>query len=98
MRDLALALLILFLAFQIADGLTSWAVLSDGGMERNPLLCWFTGCVGVGWGLMVAKVTASMAGIYVYYRATHEQAVWILGAAVVYYSAIVGHNLAGLMY
>lgn len=49
------ALIVLLIALQIADGLTTWAILHHGGRELNPTVRWAMDKLGMAWGLIAAK-------------------------------------------
>ena len=52
------ALLAILILLQIADGLTTWAILHHGGKELNPAVRWAMSKLGRGWGLITAKAWA----------------------------------------
>lgn len=52
------ALFIAFVALQIADAVTTWAILEAGGKELNPIVRWMMAKMGVHLGLVVKTIVA----------------------------------------
>lgn len=65
--------LLLFLTFQVADGLITYGVASIFGApaEGNPILSTWMHIAGIGPTLLVAKLLACGCGIFLYYRRGH---------------------------
>ena len=65
--------LLLFLAFQAADGLITYAVASlfGPGVEGNPIIAVWMQVLGVGPTLVLAKLASSAGGILLYWRRVH---------------------------
>jgi len=80
-------LLILFIALQIADCVTTVKILSAGGTEVNPIMAKLFGLVGVVPGLIIMKGIIIVA---MYIASLYQP--WLLIPAVVLYVGIVGWN------
>ena len=63
------ALLVLFLAIQVADGVSTALVLSRGGYERNPIVAWGMDKIGVIPALLVYKIAGMACGVTLYHLA-----------------------------
>jgi hypothetical protein len=65
--------LLVFLTFQAADGLMTYAVASQfgAGVEGNPLIATWMHLVGVGPALLLAKIASAAGGILLYMRGVH---------------------------
>ena len=66
--------LLLFLVAQMFDGLFTYVAVSAVGTqaEGNAILAGWMELVGPGPTLVAAKLTASIAGVFVYYRGLHR--------------------------
>jgi len=66
--------LLLFLVAQMFDGLFTYVAVSAVGTqaEGNFILATWMNLVGPGPTLLVAKVVAALAGVFVYYRGMHR--------------------------
>lgn len=85
--------LLLFLAVQLLDGLFTYVAVSAVGphAEGNVLLKTWIVLAGPGPTLLVAKLVAAGAGIFVYYQGMHR----LLAALTVLYAvAAIGPWLA----
>jgi Na+/melibiose symporter-like transporter len=65
--------LLLFLAFQAADGLMTYGAASVFGTaaEGNPIIATWMQLLGVGPTLVLAKLASSAGGILLYWRGVH---------------------------
>lgn len=85
--------LALFAALQLADALTTRAIIKRGGFELNPLLRWLARITrefsGARWAWLVIGKGAAMAAFFVLVQlgAVHAQAL-----AVLLYLVVVVHN------
>jgi len=66
--------LLLFLVAQLFDGLFTYVAVSAVGTqaEGNLILATWMNLVGPGPTLLVAKLVAGLAGVFVYYRGMHR--------------------------
>jgi hypothetical protein len=66
--------LLLFLVAQLFDGLFTYVAVSAVGTqaEGNLMLAMWMNLVGPGPTLLVAKLGAGLAGVFVYYRGMHR--------------------------
>lgn len=83
-----ITLLILFIILQFLDGLTTYKVLSKGGVELNPVLNKIFSIFGWIPSLVVIKLIAIAAGIWMY----ANQQVEVLIALNLIYAYVVLHN------
>lgn len=70
--SITLALIVLVVAFcvlQVVDGLTTWAILEDGGRELNPLVAWSIEHMGRLPGIVLAKACAIAAALLIAWSA-----------------------------
>ncbi|HRS82467.1 MAG TPA: DUF5658 family protein [Smithellaceae bacterium] len=89
-------LLGLAIALQIGDGVTTFFALKKRGVrERNTLLRWLFGRLGVVRGLVLAK-SFGAAVCWVAYAYGGPFAVYALGFIVVLYTLVVVINLKSL--
>ncbi len=57
-------LLIIFIALQIGDGVSTWLALRSGkGREANPVIRWLMGLIGVAPSLVLFKALAIALGV-----------------------------------
>ncbi len=65
--------LLLFLTFQVADGVITYGAASIFGThaEGNPILATWMLIAGIGPTLVVAKLIACGCGLFLYYRRGH---------------------------
>lgn len=81
--------LLLFLVAQVCDGLFTYVAVSAVGLhaEGNLLLSFWMALAGPGWVLLVAKLVAAGAGVFVYTRGLHRT---LAGLTLFYVVAAVG--------
>lgn len=94
-------LFVVFLAINLLDLLTTYAVLQAGGFERNPLLSFFFArypyIVGAGLKLLISAAIAA----YILWNATWSEAWrriarWELAFAILLLAFVVLNNLNAL--
>jgi hypothetical protein len=61
-----LYLLIAFIALQVIDGVTTYLVLTNGGYEKNPIVAWGMGKVGMVPALLAFKSMSVGLGLVLY--------------------------------
>lgn len=84
-----LSLLILFTLLQLADGYSTFVLLSRGGRELNLPLAWTFDRIGLIPGLLLYKGACIAGGI-----ALHAMdATPVLAALCVLYAGVVWHNI-----
>lgn len=81
--------LLLFLVAQMFDGLFTYVAVSAVGtqVEGNVILSTWMNLVGPGLTLVVAKLVAATAGVFVYYRGLHGL---LAGLTVLYGVVAIG--------
>ena len=84
-------LLITFIALQIADGLTTYLVISKGGYEKNPIVAWGMKQIGLIPALVAYKGLGVAAGATLYHFADHGGG-YGLGFLTALYCWVVWHN------
>ena len=84
-------LLIAFIALQIADGLTTYLVISKGGREKNPIVAWGMKQIGLIPALVAYKALAIGAG-FVLYHFADDGGLYVLIAMVALYGWVVAQN------
>jgi len=84
-----LILLIIFIALQLADGYTTYRILSAGGRELNPVVDWAILQTDIVTGISASKMVA-VAGGGVLYFLQQETLLFLLIAV---YAVVVLKNL-----
>ena len=79
------ALLFIFILFQIADCLTTVHILKQGGQEANPVLAWLFNKVGMIPSLVAMKLLAIGAVTWAWNE-------WITLGVTLFYTGVVGWN------
>lgn len=82
-------LLILFVAMQVCDWITTTLILRDGGREVNPIMAKLFSALGMHPALALTKAVAIVLALYL----TVTGAWWMVGLIDVIYLAVVVHNL-----
>lgn len=85
------ALFALYVALQIADGITTFYSLRRWNREANPVMVWLFGVVGVRAGIVVAKIIATGLGAFLLLAPP-----WVLAGVCAFYVFVVGMNLRAL--
>jgi hypothetical protein len=83
------ALFLLFVLLQVADGYTTYRLLSAGGKELNPLLAYAFDRIGLVPGLVIYKGVCVAGGGWLYL----SQQWWIIAALLMFYLWVVWHNV-----
>ena len=75
--------LLLFLTFQVADGLITYgaATLFGTAAEGNPIIAAWMRMVGIGPALLLAKLASCAGGVLLYWRGVHG---WLAAVTVLY--------------
>lgn len=92
---MTIALLALLLALQVADGRTTYLVLSRGGRELNPLMRYAIEKLGLARALIIVK--GVIACVLVEATALGYMPTWALAGLCALYLGVVGHNAWQIM-
>lgn len=85
---MTIGLLILFAALQLADTLTTLAILDRGGCELNPLMRGLFDDLGAPFALVLTK-----SGLVILAVFGLADAPWIVAALCLFYVGVVINNL-----
>lgn len=81
-------LILVFLAAQLFDGVSTYIGISRGiAFEANPLASWLMSVMGVGSAIIALKIVAGISGIFIYWHGRYR----ILSMLTVIYLIVVGH-------
>jgi len=82
------ALLVILLALQLGDYISTLKAIKAGGTEANPVVRKLMGKFGLETGLGIAKVVGALVAFYLYYL---EQPI-VLGGLIALYFLVVANN------
>ena len=90
-------LLMIYLALQVADGITTKLALSTPGLkEGNPLVGFAITVFGTNGGIIAVKGLGVILGVGVFLCGPPVAAAWGLGALNAVYAGVVAHNILEL--
>ena len=84
---LLIPLTIAFSILQIADWYTTRTIISCGGYEQNPVMAKVFSLIGVDTALVIKGILVTVIGWIV-----GQQSIFVLGALVALYAAVIVHN------
>lgn len=87
--------LVLALALQAFDALSTITVINDGGRERNKVIAWMMSRIGVTAALVIIKLFEAcvIVGIAFFTGLTDEYRILFLAFVVLLYGLVVVNNI-----